>query len=445
MPRPLLRSQMMRKQPALEDDAAPNLALPWVVRLRFGMVIGGLAALACAAWFLRFRCVSPWSLIPVFCVFITNMWLHRMTRGSLRSPQAMLGVIFAFDILCLTFVLALTDGPMNPFSLLYLVQITLAAVVLQRGWTWALSVLSAICFGLLFFVHLPFAGFHLSSADREFLSHLVGMWIAFVIAVMLISFFTGKVSHALRLREQEVLALQDHIARHERLTSLVTLAAGAAHELGTPLGTIAVVARELERYASTLPQGDTLRDDARLIRSEVERCQRILQKMNADGAEPMGEASRLVEVGELIRLAIEEFPSARHARIAVDIEEPAAALFLPVGATVQSLTALVSNALDAGSHDGHVTLSAQPRGAEIVFSVCDNGVGMSDEILRRVAEPFFTTKEAGRGMGLGTFLVRSFAERLGGGLSYESAPGRGTTATLTLPTEFMGQAAGKHG
>jgi len=437
--------QIVGEQPAMENDAAPNLALPWVVRLRYGMVTGGSAALVCAAWVLGFHCVSPWSLVPVACVLITNVWLHRVAHGSLRSPQAMLGVIFAFDILCLTSVLALTDGPMNPFSLLYLVQITLAAVVLQKKWTWILGVLSAVCFGLLFFLHISFAGFHLFSSEHEFLPHLVGMWIAFVIAVALISFFTSRVSHALRLREQEVLALQGHIARHERLTALVTLAAGAAHELGTPLGTIAVVAHELERYAAPLRSGDALRDDARLIRSEVERCQRILQRMSANGAEPVGESPRMIEVGELFQQAIEEVPEARRSHIAVDVTDTSTALFLPVQATVQSLVALVSNALDAGPAEVHVILRAQANGAEIALSICDNGTGMTDEILRRVAEPFFTTKEPGRGMGLGTFLVRSFADRLGGALVYESAPGRGTTATLTLPVEFAKQETGSLG
>lgn len=429
---------------ALEGDAAPNLALPWVVRLRYGMVLGGAAMLAgvtyvfgpCPAFF--------WALVPLASVLITNLWLHRVVRGSVRDPQAMLGFIFAFDTVCLTTVLGLTGGPMNPFSLLYLVQITLAAVVLKKEWTWGLGGLSIVCFALLFFLHAPFTEIHLSSAEHGFLPHLVGMWIAFVIAAGLISFFTGKVSDALRLREQEVLALQDRIARQERLASLVTLAAGAAHELGTPLGTIAVVACELERYASTLTRGEALRDDARLIRSEVERCQRILQRMSAEGAEPVGESPRIVEVGELLRQTLAEIAEERRDHISLDAANVNVTLFLPVRATVQSLVALVGNALDAGADDVRVVLRAQCRGSEIVFSICDNGPGMNEDILRRIAEPFFTTKEPGRGMGLGTFLVRTFAERLGGGLTYESAAGRGTTATLVLPARISKQSEGIH-
>ena len=100
---------------------------------------------------------------------------------------------------------------MNPFSLLYLVQITLSAVVLQKIWTWALGILSTVCFGLLFFFHMPSAVFETHHVEQGLSPHLVGMWIAFVIAAGLITFFTGKVSDALRNREREVLNLQDRL------------------------------------------------------------------------------------------------------------------------------------------------------------------------------------------------------------------------------------------
>lgn len=115
------------------------------------------------------------------------------------------------------------------------------------------------------------------------------MWVAFVIAAALITFFTGKIADALRTREQEILVLQAQVATNERLASLVTLAAGAAHELGTPLGTIAIVAKELERFAEKVNSDRTVLEDAKLIRSEVERCRRILERMSARSAEPMGE------------------------------------------------------------------------------------------------------------------------------------------------------------
>jgi two-component system sensor histidine kinase RegB len=425
-----------------ERDAAPSLALPWVVRLRYGMVFGGLATLAIAVGLLGVHLSWRGTLGPLLAVLLTNVWLQRASRSVLRSPQIVLGAIFAFDTLCLTAILALTGGPMNPFSLLYLVQITLAAVVLERLWTSILVLLSTLCFGLLFFTQMPMGEGIAHAGEHGLEPHLVGMWIAFVIAATLISFFTGRVSDALRLRELEVLTLLDRVARQERLASLVTLAAGAAHELGTPLGTIAVVARELERYASRLNSREGLADDARLIRSEVERCQLILQRMSADGAEPVGESPHSIQVGELLYQTLGEIPDPERSHISIETESADTSLLLPVRATIQSLAALLGNALDAGAENARVILRATQSGSTVVFSVTDNGSGMGEEVMRRIAEPFFTTKEPGRGMGLGTFLVRTFAERMGGELSYESCQGRGTTATLILPAQFSPIAEG---
>jgi two-component system sensor histidine kinase RegB len=322
--------------------------------------------------------------------------------------------------------------------LLYLVQISLSAVVLRKAWTWALGILAGVCFGLLFFFHLSLEV--LESHHSEGLSpHLVGMWIAFVVGAGLITFFTGTISDSLRRREQEILLLQEQVAKSERLASLVTLAAGAAHELGTPLATIAVVSRELERYSAKLPDGDAMREDARLIRSEVERCRLILRRMSAEGAEPMGESARAIRLDDLIQQVLNEFPAAQRSRFSAEIPDKEAMVRLPVQATIQSLVALMRNALDA-SEGGPVVVCAVGGGSEVAFSVRDRGTGMPEPVLRRIAEPFFTTKEPGKGMGLGTFLVRTFAERLGGGLTFESVVGQGTTATLRLPRNVPGDA-----
>ncbi len=419
----------------LTQDSAPDLALPWIVRLRYGMVFGGATILLVAGYAFWPDRRLLWALAPLAVVLCSNILLDRMPQVSMRLPQKVLGTVFIVDTLCLSVVLGLTGGPMNPFSLLYLVQITLSVVVLQKAWTWILGILADVCFGFLFFFHIPFAPFHVFHAERGFSPHLVGMWVAFVVAATLITLFTGSVSDALRRREQEVLTLQQHIAKHERLASLATLAAGAAHELGTPLGTIAVVSRDLEHYASNLPNGNDLRDDAKLIRSEVDRCQLILQRMGADGAEPMGESARMIHVKELLGEMLQRVPEGRRSSVSVDTPDGALILFLPVRATVQSLLALVQNALDASTSDMQVVLKARCSGHEMIFSVCDNGRGMPEAVLGRISEPFFTTKDPGMGMGLGTFLVRTFAERLGGELSYYSALGRGTTATLRLPMQ----------
>lgn len=431
--RPGSKATLPSDPTTLGRDFAPNLALPWVVRLRYGIACGEAAIILGMAFGFHLTVPLSWMFAILSVVVGTNLLLSRRPRVSTRFPQATLGAIFVLDTLCLTAMLGLTGGSTNPFSLLYLVQITLSAVVLQKTWTWALGVLSTLCFGLLFVYHVPAPAFETHHDPQGWSPHLVGMWVAFIVAAALITFFTGKVSDDLREREHQVLTLQEQIAKNERLASLATLAAGAAHELGTPLGTIAVVSRELERIAAQLPAGDDIREDAKLIRSEVERCRLILQRMSVEGAEPMGEAPRRILLTELLNQTLLQFSESQRGALRLSVPDEGLAVVLPVQATTHSLAALIKNALEANIGDGKIVIRAERIGSQVTFSVADCGQGMPDHILRRIAEPFFTTKAPGKGMGLGTFLVRTFAERLGGDLSFESAPGKGTTAKLDLP------------
>lgn len=414
-------------------DLAPNLALPWVSRLRYAMVAGEAAILLGMEYGFHLNLPLPWALAPLLVVLASNILLGRLRVLPDRFPQQTLGAVFCLDTLCLTVMLGLTGGPNNPFSLLYLVQITLSAIVLRKFWTWVLGTLSTACFGFLFFFHKPLAVFQTHHDEQGLSPHLIGMWIAFVIAAALITFFTGKIADALRRREQEVLLLQDQISRHERLASMVTLAAGAAHELGTPLGTIAVVARELERYASNVSKDNATLEDARLIRSEVDRCRVILERMSAQGAQPMGETPESVRVLDLLTRVRNQFTESQQAFLRIHLTDEAIDVVLPVQATAQSVAALIQNALDANIDQHPVHIYATETASTLRISVQDRGHGMSDVVLRRIAEPFFTTKEPGRGMGLGTFLVRTFAQNLGGRVSFDSSPGKGTDATLELP------------
>jgi two-component system sensor histidine kinase RegB len=419
--------------PAATTNLAPNLALPWVLRLRYGMVAGEAAVVMGMAYVFRLERPLLWALFPLVLVWASNVVLGRLKALPLQRPQETLGAIFCLDTFCLTALLGLTGGPMNPFSLLYLVQITLSSVVLRKSWTWALAALSTGCFGLLFFLQAPSSAFQAHHIEAGFSPHLVGMWVAFGIAAGLITFFTGKITDALRTREKEVLVLQEQLAKNERLASLVTLAAGAAHELGTPLATIAVVAKELEHYTANNSGASCILEDARLIRSEVERCRRILERMSAQSAEPMGEVPNRVRVRDFLQQVLRQFPEPQRAMLRVESADESLDAVIPVQATAQSLAAIIQNALDANIGQRPVLVKAAGTETKLMITVRDHGEGMPPNVLRRIAEPFFTTKEPGKGMGLGTFLVRTFAESLGGRVIFDSTPGEGTTVMLELP------------
>jgi two-component system sensor histidine kinase RegB len=383
---------------------------------------------------LRIGLPLGWLAIPPAAVALSNLWLAWRIGKDLRSPSGstLIGWGFVLDTVCLTATLLLSGGPNNPFSLLYLVHITLSAAILTQRQTWALGALACLCFGVLFWNPLPIKALEMFPHDGSANLHLVGMWAAFAVASALVAMFSGRISEQLSLREQALLQMREELAKKERLASLVTLAAGAAHELNTPLGTIAIVAKELEHYAvHALPKGPVA-DDSRLIRNEVDRCVKILQRMSLAGAEPMGEAFEIVTVDEIFGSVRGAFGANAPIVLKVEPSSSAVAMRAPRHAVEQALVALVKNGIDAGGAQG-VTLAVHLTNQTLRFEVQDCGSGMDEATLRRVGEPFFTTKEPGKGMGLGVFLVQMLAERLNGRFALRSEPGKGTTATFELP------------
>ena len=419
---------------SVSSETTRHLALRWVVRLRYGLIAGEIVLIAALTLGIQIS-IPLLAVAPAIAIQTLSNWFLGLRMQRLgRSAEHIIGTLFILDAACLTLILALSGGPANPFSLLYLVQITFSAVVLRKLWTWALAVISALLFGLLFWLSISVPAFHQHGEGGEFSPHLLGMWIAFATAALLISFFVGKLSSESRKKEREILLMQKRLARNDRLASLVTLSAGAAHEIATPLSTIAVTAKEMELDAGTRLHDSRMEDDARLIRSQVDRCRLILERMGAQGADPLGETPERTDLNQLLQRVKSRFPDDEK-RIQIQTDDVVTlTCTIPVRAAIESLSALVKNALDASIDGGVVRLRAVQSGpGRIRFVIHDDGAGMTAEVLERVAEPFFTTKAPGKGMGLGAFLAHLFAQTLGGQLSFESEPGRGCTATLELP------------
>jgi two-component system sensor histidine kinase RegB len=245
---------------------------------------------------------------------------------------------------------------------------------------------------------------------------------------VLIGYFAGRIVDALRLREKELNLAREQAARSEQLASLSTLAAGAAHELGTPLGTIALVAKELE-----LASSGEIREDAMLIRQEVDRCRTILDRMRIDMIEGLRQAVSSIPLEELIDRLRADLPDEERKRLQVQSLQPLKMVTGPVRAIEQAVHVLLRNAFDATPGDQPVRLEIRRVNDRTVFTVIDHGTGMPEEVLKRAGRPFFTTKAPGKGMGLGLFLVRLVAERYGGQFELESRPGSGTRSTLVIP------------
>jgi two-component system, sensor histidine kinase RegB len=405
-------------------DLEPKVTLPWLIRLRWLAFLGQVSALAIAHFW--FSLSLEWALLlPLVGVLaLTNVALSLVVRsGSLPlSAAQLMGAVLLLDTCLLTALLAATGGSNNPFTVLYLVHITLSAVVLSARWTTLITLLSVTGFGLLFWIGVPEPHPHGGPVLLD--HHLQGMWVAFVLAAALSGFFMRLVVQAIAVQKEEIAGLREQGARNARLAALTTLAAGAAHELGSPLGTIAVAAHEVEVSLRKLPGAERAFDDLRLILLEVDRCQEILGQMAA-------RASRTV--GELARKIADHLGHDKTERMDLSLMSASARLHVPGEPLAQCVAALVSNGIDASRPGGRVAVALAPHESGLEIHVTDQGMGMSSEVLSKVGDPFFTTKQPGSGMGLGVFLARTFVESLGGALSIESTPGLGTRAILRVP------------
>lgn len=412
---------------------APLITLSWVVRLRWAAVIGQLLTVAVV----RLGLGIALPIAPLVGVVLMTAGSNVLLQRRLVAPNApsssVVAAVLVFDTLLLTAMLYFTGGPMNPFSVLYLLHVTLAVMVLGTRWGFAIVGVSAACFGLLYARSVPLSDLSFPpGTDLESL-HLLGTWLAYLVAAVFIAYFLGRIAGELQKRDEQLKAIQTQVARDEKLASLSTLAAGAAHELGTPLATIAVVARELEREASRLGS-ESFEDDARLIRREVDRCRTILLQMSARAGETAGEVPGPLDLPGLVSDLRATLKPALSSRLVVDLPAAGAgSVVAPRQALVLVLSSLVRNAFDASAPGAEVHLIVERSEGEARIRVKDRGEGMSPAVLARAGEPFFTTKEEGAGTGLGLFLAKAFAERLGGRLDIESAAGAGTSATITLP------------
>jgi len=417
------------------SEAGPVVTARWLARFRWAVALGAVATLVIARSLLGAAFSAGGSLLLLAAQVASNAWLDlRLRRGS-EPSDGILGGLILFDIGILTALMALTGGPSNPFTISYLVYITLAAVTLNAAWAWTAAAASLGAYGLLFVTPLralvdPQAGH--AGMDPS-LSHQVGMGVAFAAAALLTASFVTRIRLALEARERALGEARRVAAQQERLASLTTLAAGAAHELATPLSAIAVAAHELDLAASGAGIPAAIADDARLIRSQVDRCREILDQMSGRADASVAQEAQRLPPARVIEAMLATLATRDRERVLVSIAPGTPSVQAPLEGAARSLRTLVRNAFDASPAGVPVQVSVDEHRPFVRFRVTDRGSGMEPGTLQRAGEPFFTTKPVGSGFGLGLFLARTFAERWGGRLSLSSATGQGTTATLLLP------------
>ncbi len=411
---------------------SPLATLPWLIRIRWITACAAAAAVGGSLVFdaVDFPLRTLWPLLAASAV--GNALVARsLGRGNAaRVPLTIFAL--AADMLLLTGLLELTGGPFNPFIVVFAAQVALAALTVGRGSAMLLAALAAGSLAALTYWHIQEldAGHHRLT---DFPTHLLTLWLALAAVADLAGYFIVQTSNALARRERELESMRQQAARTERVVSLTTLAAGAAHELSTPLATIALTARELEHALAARAPSTDLVQDAQLIRSEVDRCRQILDHMSGRAGGATADDPETIDAAALLREIRMRLPAA--ARVQLRLPDAPVPVRLPRAGLTQAVQSLVANALDAtADQPSDVIVGAVVANGRLTLSVSDQGARIPADVLQRAGEPFFTTKEPGRGLGLGLFLARVFAERCGGTLTLQSD--QGTLAQLDLPSSM---------
>lgn len=410
-----------------------NVRLDTLVRLRWLAIIGQSTAVLVVYYGLDFD-------LPIYaCIaaIILAAWLNVALRLRFHMTQRLepdrAAWLLAFDIAELAVLLFLTGGLQNPFAFLFLGPVLLSATALPPRFTLLLGGFAVACATVLVFVHYPLPW---DSEDPLQLPpiYMMGVWMCILLAIGFIGVYAWQITEESRQLSDALAATELVLAREQHLSQLDGLAAAAAHELGTPLSTISVIARELERaIAADAPHGD----DVRLLREQAKRCRDILAKLTelSAGGEPFDRMRLTALIEEVVA-------PHRNFGVTIDVITPSDRAAEPVGARnpaiLYGLGNLLENAIDF-AHD-RVLVDAKWDEDSVAVTISDDGPGFAPEILTRIGEPYVTSRrhhlndtgEEPTGLGLGFFIAKTLLERSGATLSFENRaiPERGAVVRL---------------
>jgi two-component system sensor histidine kinase RegB len=401
--------------------------------LRSLVIAGVLLALPGAHWFGGLS-LRPLPLLAISGLLgLINLWTWKRVRSGayIRDHEFLLQL--TVDVFAIAGLLYFTGGASNPFAWFFLIPLIIAATVLPAIATWLMAALTTLCYTLLMFFFLPLnGGDHLRHNDN-FAQHVFGMWFGFVLSAALISWFVTGMARTLRERDIALAEAREQALRDEQLVALGTLATGAAHELGTPLATMAVITGELQRMALE----ESVTRKLGILREQLGRCKRALSVISASAGEVRAESGSLVPVQNFLGQVVDEWRRQRvNAAIVTDFRPGSAAARIINEYTLhQSLINLLNNAADVSSQS--VTLKASWDRRELRIDILDNGPGLHPGVASRIEQHKTTDKEYG--MGLGLFLTHATVQRLGGEIALFDRESGGTCTRITLPlTEFSG-------
>ncbi len=408
------------REPGMMQSNPRQLRLLTLIRLRWFAIAGQLAAVLSVRSIFGFEFPFAPALIVISASVLLNIVLGLLFPSTKRLTDREASLYLSFDILQLAALLYLTGGIENPFSILFIAPVTISAATLSSRSTIILSILSFVCVSVLAVYHLPFPW------EGELPLppiYIFGLWSALLLGIGFTAFYANRVAVEATRMSDALAATQMVLAREQRLSDLGSLAAAAAHELGTPLATIQVIANELIHDE---PRDGPHYEDLELIKSQAARCRDILQTLSdrKDDTDDIYDRQKLRVV---IEEAIGPFKeSGKELILNVRDSEAEEPEILRRPEIIFGLGNIVENAVDFA--DSAIAVEAFCTPDQVAIHVIDNGPGIPPEILTHLGEPYLTSRGDRKrfeslerqegasvpgGMGLGFFIAKTLLERTG--------------------------------
>lgn len=382
--------------------------------------------LAGSSW-LRFSGTMQFSSLPVFTILIVMVLINALILLRLRSDSSVSEKEFfanlLLDVFFLTLILYFTGGSTNPLVSYYLIPLIISAAILKPVHTWFIAFLSISFYTLLLFQYQPLALFNMTGHHAMSNAHFLGMWINFGFSALLISWFVVRMAGALRQQSRAIAHNREAGLRDEQIISVASIAAATAHEMRTPLATMAVTVDEIDFEC---PQ---LKDEMALLAQQIARCDEVLRNLVSTTTEDSGMV--VTEVGVLLENLLEKWSLTRpEIKLETVIPSREAQIRIRYDQSLQhALMNLLNNAADASPEFVSLQVGSSEDWLHIVIE--DRGPGIPAEIAGSLGKTSISRKQGG--LGLGVLLGQASIERLGGEVKLADKQGPGTRLEIRLP------------
>ena len=428
------------ERPASAADATSRKNLILLIQLRWIAVAGQIATIAFVALWLHVTLPIEAMALVLAALVVLNLaslvWLRRAREVGDRE----LFLALILDVLALSAQLYLSGGATNPFAFLYILQVTLAAVLLRTSSSWAVALLASAAFVTLLFFNQPLVIPPESTPDL-FRLHLIGLLVCFVLDAGLLVVFVTRINRNLREHEQRLATLRQRAAEEDHIVRMGLLASGAAHELGTPLSSLAVILGDWRRMPALRGDPDMLQEIEEM-QAAVDRCKSIVSDILLSAGEARGEAPAVTTVNAFLD-GLAAGWRLRHPTAGLRYENVFGDDLEIVSDTAlkQILFNVLDNAFEVSP--GWVSFIAERRVDRLAIRVADAGPGFAPDVLEQFGKPYNSSK--GRpGGGLGLFLVVNVIRKLGGTVAAENRSTRGALVTIELPLAALSIGERRH-